>query len=282
MNKKKLVVIGLILIVVIIAAVTMRSDDEVWQGQPDGAYLDTQTGFSFDYPKGDKYVVQEPPVDASAGLLKAVIVIPSTDFEALKDSEEGQEGPPTINVLVFRNETGLSAGDWLDVTGVNDQSERLVGGVQGLVFEADGLYSSRNVVISNDGLLYFISGSFIDRDSDIYRDFDMVLDTFVFLDEVTISGGITSIEKRTTGAVRILVTTEIGAQEVIEIPQGGIEACGISDRLGDVGAATKSDIVQVRGERTSSGTVVPCNRDTHYFTIIGDSLPDTVPTSEQG
>lgn len=283
MNKK--VLIGIIIVALIAVAVfMMRGGDEETPGRIDGAYQDPSTGFSFDYPKGDKYVVQEPVIDAATqgDLMKAVILIPSEDFEELQNAEEGREGPPTINILVFRNTAGLSPTEWFEATGVSDQNTRMIGEEEAIIFESDGLYASRNIVVASNGLLYFISGSFIDRDSDIYNDFDMVLDTFTFHKEVTVNGGVDRVETLNDGSKRIVVVNEVGVQDIIMIPAGGTESCAAASRIGDVLEATKADIVQAFGERTIDGTVQPCNAETHYFTVLDASLPDAVPTSEQG
>lgn len=284
MNKKTLLIGAIIVILIIVAVVTMRGNDTDAPARPDGAYQDVATGFSFDYPKGDKYVVQEPAIDAATqgDLMKAVILIPSADFAELQSAEAGREGPPTINVLVFRNTAGLSPVEWFEATGVTEQNTRMIDGKEAIVFDSDGLYASRNVVASAHGLLYFISGAFVNQDSDIYRDFDMVLDTFVFNSEVTVNGGVEKVEKLNDGSTRITIVNESGVKDIVVIPQNGTELCAAASRIGDSADATKADIVQAFGDRTSDGTVLPCSTEQHYFTLLDDSLPDTPPTSEQG
>lgn len=285
MNKKTLI-IGIVVVVAIgIIIFAMRGGDSTEApGRPDGAYQDEQTGFSFDYPTGDKYVVQEPPIDASTqgDLMKAVILIPSEDFAALQETDEGREGPPTINVLVFRNTAGLSPTEWFEASGVDAQNTRTIGDREAIVFNSDGLYASRNAVVGAYGLLYFISGSYIAEDSDIYNDFDMVLDTFSFQNEVIVNGGVDRIENLSDGSKRLSIINESGVKDVVVIPPQGAELCAAASRIGDSLDVTKADIVQVFGERGVDGTVVPCNTEKYYFTLLDDSLPDTPATSEQG
>jgi len=283
MNRKYLIV-GIIIIVLIALAVFINKPEEFVNPNisNEGNYVDKQIGISFEFPTNMEYVVQEPPVATvgSGDLIKALILIPESDFESLKESTDGTEGPPTINILAFKNTSGLSASEWFQAAGAESVQEIEIGGVPAIEFFSDGLYQSRNVVVTQNGLLYFISASYIDSDSDIYKDFSSMLETMSFSGQAIISGGVTSVSK--ADGIKIIIMTELGSEELIEIPPGGLEQCQAASRLIDADEVRKGNTIQAQGSRNVSGVIVPCNSEDHFFTILNAELPEEPPTSEQG
>jgi len=63
-------------------------------------------------------------------------------------------------------------GNAIDVT---------VGGEKAIRYGADGLYASENVVVSRGEKIYVITGQYIDKDSEIGRDFEPLLSSIRFL-----------------------------------------------------------------------------------------------------
>jgi hypothetical protein len=153
-------------------------------------YIDRSLGFGFEYKRGeDGYVVQVPPHgnEEAADFEDAVIVMYQPDYDALQTAE-GTEGPPTISVLIYKNTKKQSARAWADANkGVSNIDSKIgaviettVNGAKGIRYEADGLYQAETLVFTSNGYVYVLSGSYVDTESAIHKDFSTILGTFIF------------------------------------------------------------------------------------------------------
>jgi hypothetical protein len=152
-------------------------------------YENEELGYSFLYRTApDGYVIQE--IDGTANyddLIEGLVITLEEDHKSLLSGErEGGEGPPTINIFVFRNTDSASLSNWIErhpsITNIplrtSDFNQSTVAGQSAIEFEVDGLYPARNVAFLHNDLVYFISGSYLTRDSALYRDFPMLVASF--------------------------------------------------------------------------------------------------------
>lgn len=155
-----------------------------------GGYIDRALGFGFEYKKGnDGYVLNVPPHgnEEAADFEDAVIVYHKPDYEAMQNAE-GTEGPPTINVLVYRNTKKMSARAWADANaGISNIGAKIgsvidtsLNGAKGIRYVSDGLYRAETLVVTFGDFVYFISGSYSDEASPIHQDFQTLLNSFTF------------------------------------------------------------------------------------------------------
>ena len=153
-------------------------------------------GISFEYKtEPDGYVVEdlssfigEEPEGIE--VISVYRLMNAREKAELEASEGGREGPPTINLTVFKNVQNQSAKQWVDtfplfsnlnfIIGEIDQ-EAVVAGVDAIRYLTDGLYQNQNVVIAHDDYIYYFVGSFLEKDSAIYRDFNILIDSVTFI-----------------------------------------------------------------------------------------------------
>jgi hypothetical protein len=155
-------------------------------------YEDGANGISFSYRTGENgYVLQEHVKDAYADplFIKVYTLMLKSDYEFMQTMTDASEGPPTINIAIFKNAKKQSASVWIDenpslsninlLTGVIDR-DAVVGGANAVRYMIDGLYKTDTVVVAHGGLMYVISGAFLDENSGIHQDFETFLDSIIF------------------------------------------------------------------------------------------------------
>lgn len=156
-----------------------------------GVYIDPVLGFEFMYDKGkDGYVFATTDItSADPTFLGGVQLMQYEDFIELEQTTEPREGPPTIAVRVYENTDNRSAALWVDDNPDESNSdlalgvaeEVVVGGANAVRYTVDGLYPTQTYVVAHGGDIYVITGSYLDEDSEIYRDFQSLLASFVFI-----------------------------------------------------------------------------------------------------
>ncbi len=133
---------------------------------------------SFQYPEG--YIVMEKD--------DTITVMKEADYLSILNGERaGGEGPATISIRVVDNPNNPSPRVWAEQyppqsnygQRTSEVSEFTLSGFPAISYEADGLYQNRNVIIGTDYRLYYIFGSYTDKDSDLYRDFEPLLNSIV-------------------------------------------------------------------------------------------------------
>lgn len=157
-------------------------------------YEDATLPLSFVYKSlgpNSHVVLEQRPSSAVPDMVKTIILMQKEDYESIQRGErEGGEGPPVIALRIYRNPLNLSSRSWAEqnvaLSNFNlvlgEVSETKVDGKQALVYENDGLYATRNAILTFNGHVVHASGSYIDKDSDIYRAYDAFLSSLDFQD----------------------------------------------------------------------------------------------------
>ncbi|MFZ2151970.1 MAG: hypothetical protein WAV09_02560 [Minisyncoccia bacterium] len=117
-----------------------------------------------------------------------IILIDKNDYEEVRS-----EGPVSINIQIYKNISDLDA--WLATSASNFQlalgpkESVALGGIQAVGYEWDGLYRGRTIAVVHQGNIFVLSGTYLEKDDSVYRDFDALVRSFVFT-ESTISEAI--------------------------------------------------------------------------------------------
>ncbi|MBY0539450.1 hypothetical protein K2P56_03410 [Patescibacteria group bacterium] len=158
-----------------------------------GIVLDRELKVRFHYRKGtqDGYVLTTPPHgnEEAADFEEAYILTQKSEYDALQAGEPGREGPPTISVLIYKNPKAQSARAWAEanpsVSNITlargEVTDTTLNGAKGIRYDGDGLYASETLVVAHEGRVYVISGSYLDQESQIKKDFTPFLSTVGFL-----------------------------------------------------------------------------------------------------
>lgn len=174
-------------------------------------FEDQSIEIAFDYPDGPggytvddltNFVDGEPQ---GIEIVKVYRIMNTKEKIELENSEGGREGPPLIQLMVFRNDLNQSASMWVDafpafsnigmVLGEADRNS-VVGGANAVQYTTDGLYVTDNVVIASGDFVYHFSGSYHERDSVIHQDFKALVDSIRFIPSVDSTGGAAKIDVR--------------------------------------------------------------------------------------
>ncbi len=119
---------------------------------------------------------------------KSIILMTREDAASLeRGGREGGEAPPAILIRRFITDGPADPASWTqshpELSNWNlktsEAGSTTVAGLHAVEYEADGLYSSRNVVFAKDGAIYHLSGSFLDRNSLLYRGFSRLVRSLI-------------------------------------------------------------------------------------------------------
>ena len=154
-------------------------------------YQDQTYGFAFEYPAGERGYVREegvPLANEYQDLEQLVVLISADEYAALQSVTGPTETPPTIQVLVFKNELKRSPFVWAQenpqesniARALGEIEESVVGGANAAHYIADGLYAADTYVVAHGGYIYLLSGMRIDSESKIASDFNALVDSFRF------------------------------------------------------------------------------------------------------
>ncbi len=153
------------------------------------------TPLSFEYrSKGpDSYIVSEQnltnPQVANPEHIKTVVVMDTDDYDSLTRGERaGGEGPPTFTLQIYRNTENLTPQAWVERNPqlsnlplkIGETQELEVSDAPAIAYDADGLYPNRNLVFTHGELLYYLNGSYLERESALYRDFTPLVESIEF------------------------------------------------------------------------------------------------------
>lgn len=168
------------------------SERDIYLGQFNNQSIE----IAFDYPDGpDGYViddlsafVEEQP--QAIEVLKVYRIMNSKEKFELENSEGGREGPPAMQLTVFKNDLNQSASMWVDafpsfsniemVLGEVDR-DAVVGGANAVRYTNDGLYMTDNVVVANGGYVYHFTVGYLEPNSVIHQDFKAIVDSVRFV-----------------------------------------------------------------------------------------------------
>lgn len=152
-------------------------------------FVSGDLGITFGYPEGnDGYELKEVEIENTPGLKKMIVL-----SKALDDSEYtaavAMEGAPTITLSVYVNESKQLPNDWVNDhkmysnigLKITEAAELTIGGANAIRYTTDGLYRTDNVVIAHADDIYVLSGSYLDEDAQIHKDFLALLGTIEFV-----------------------------------------------------------------------------------------------------
>lgn len=179
-----------------------QADETVSEMPERDVYLsqfeDESIELAFDYPEGsDGYViddisaqVQAELPDSESDVLKVYRIMNAKEKVELENSESAREGPPTIQLMVFKNDLNQSASMWVEdfaffsniglALGEVDR-DAVVGGANAVRYTTDGLYLADNVVIAHGGYVYHFVGGYLEPNSVIHQDFNALIDSVRFV-----------------------------------------------------------------------------------------------------
>lgn len=154
-----------------------------------GYAYDETFGFEFTYRKGpDGYVTLEDRESQHSDFVTGLMLINEEEYRILQESTDAREGPPTMNMRVYRNDANLHPPVWAmrnpNETNYNlmigEPEETVVGGANAIRYTVDGLYPIDTYVVAHGEHVYVLMGAYLERDSQIYVDFQTLVASFNF------------------------------------------------------------------------------------------------------
>ncbi|PJE64852.1 MAG: hypothetical protein COU90_01140 [Candidatus Ryanbacteria bacterium CG10_big_fil_rev_8_21_14_0_10_43_42] len=151
---------------------------------------DRTRGYEFTYRKGpDGYIMLENTESQDIDFISGVMLMNRNEYEELQNSTDAREGPPAIHIRVYQNPDNLSAFVWPERKSLesnvglalDDPKEAVVGGANASFYTADGLYPIDTYIIANGQYVYVLMGAYRDKESDIYKDFQSLVNSFTFI-----------------------------------------------------------------------------------------------------
>lgn len=164
------------------------------RGNP-GAYAvftNEDVGIRFEYrtdPEGYYFDEPQPIALPHPNYVTQYILMLEKDREELSSATGPREGPPTITITIFKNPERMLPGAWVALNSalsnvgllVGDIQEEVVGGANAVRYTVDGLYRADTVVVAHGGYIILISGSYLDEQSTIRKDFDPFVTSVSFI-----------------------------------------------------------------------------------------------------
>ncbi len=133
---------------------------------------------SFKYKEG--YIVMEKD--------DTITIMKEADYLSILNGKRiGGEGPAVMSIRQVDNPNNPSPKTWAEQyppqsnygQKTSEVSELTVSGFPAITYDADGLYPNRNVIVGTPYRLYYIFGSYEDKNSDLYRDFQPLINSIV-------------------------------------------------------------------------------------------------------
>lgn len=202
---KNIILGGVLLLLVIIGGVTIyqltRTEPDVVVvestediNSPTSTNLsvarDAVLGYEFSYQDGPKgYVTIEDTSSDNPDFVSGIMLANWSDYEEFITATDVREGPPTMNVRVYNNPQSLTIADWLAEHGgevnyatASKEEETTVAGAPAIYLLTDGLYQTNTYVVAHNNNVYVLSGSYIDVNDQINSDFEVLVESFTFID----------------------------------------------------------------------------------------------------
>jgi len=150
-------------------------------------YRNDDLGIRFEYrtePSGYILVEHDDNLSFHEDMLENISLFDKKEYAELLASSVPREGPPGISVLIYRNSSNYSVNEWVQEESLlsniglslTSPSEFEFSGVPAVRYTVDGLHTSDTIVALNNGLIYYISGSYSVENSQIRKDFLEMLD----------------------------------------------------------------------------------------------------------
>lgn len=160
------------------------SSELVWVNEP-------AIGLEFSYRGGESgYVREDIAAEQSESeyLVKGIMLTLKSDWVELHNSTEPRDGPPMIQVRVYRNDEGLEVYDWIHThsresniaLALTPPSPTMIDGIDGLTYRTDGLYATDVYVVVTNGLAYLFMGAESTDDAPQTRDLRHIVSSATF------------------------------------------------------------------------------------------------------
>jgi hypothetical protein len=152
---------------------------------------DPRIGLRLQYrtePNG--YAARSVPVNAEgdAAFVKGYQFMLKSDAEYM-ESGHAIEGPPTIDVRVYKNSDRLAPRVWATQHPLlsnielarSDIEESTVNGENAVQYLVDGLYLIETAIITRGTMVYVVTGAYATEDNATYLDFEAFLNSIEFI-----------------------------------------------------------------------------------------------------
>ncbi len=160
-------------------------------GQTWRRYRAEEDGIGFEYrkdPDGYTLTLPDVPTENPAHIRASYVLTNTKVYEEFLASTDAREEPPTLSVTVFDNPDALDVDAWVKTyeaisnfkQGTSKPFSTTLAGHEGILYNADGLYASSNIVVPYNGKIFLLTGTYLERTDPIYRDFDALTGFFSF------------------------------------------------------------------------------------------------------
>ena len=192
MKKGLIFVLVLVAIVAAIATFYVFNLEQAKVGENMTTFSSSEFGFAFDYKTGPEGYVLDERIPADLGDYLRTYILYRTEDKKNIDSgniPQNGEGPAVMTVSVFKNSQKQDPLPWAMAhetdSGIalktGEPKEEAVGGAKAIRFSADGLYASENFVVTHGDNVYVFTGQYMDKESDLYKDFEPLIDSVKFM-----------------------------------------------------------------------------------------------------
>ncbi|MEX0931838.1 MAG: hypothetical protein WDZ88_03760 [Candidatus Paceibacterota bacterium] len=151
---------------------------------------DETLGYSFTYRKGPNgYIVVDTTESSSNTFVSGITLFDRAEYQELMNSTEPREGPPAIQVRVYKNtSTSVSPKAWVQNNTRESNYPLIVGtveettldGKEAVRYTADGLYPNETYVVVEGQYVYVFSVMYPEVNSTIHLDFKALIETVSF------------------------------------------------------------------------------------------------------
>lgn len=154
-------------------------------------YSNAELEYEFSYP--NSYIMLEDTESTNSNFISGVRLFDRVEYEIFAESLDAREGPPAISLRVYNNPDSLHAPVWamreplesnIEMA-LNEPEEIVVGGANAVYYVVDGLYPIDTYVVAHAQKIYVLTGSYLEKDSAIYKDFQSLVDSFNFIPSVS-------------------------------------------------------------------------------------------------
>lgn len=159
-----------------------------------GHVLDYEVAVGFPYRKGpDGYVLTKdiPGMSTNANFVTGYQFMLEKEKVELENATDAREGPPTIELRVYKNTENLDPAVWILRNPLESNSEMMfgepaetvIGGANAVYYVADGLYAMHTHVVAHGAFVYVFTASTLDDNSPQKVDLDGMLRALSFIPE---------------------------------------------------------------------------------------------------
>jgi len=149
--------------------------------------IETQYGFTYQYPKGaDAYVVVTHEDAVSGDLVFSQSIFKTSEYVDFVNSTEGREGPVSLHIGVYRNPMNIEAEEWVRTHQSSNfapnaaLSAVTLGSVNYVAYQWDGLYRADAYAYAQEGYVYLFSSTWTDAESPMLDDMIAVIESVQF------------------------------------------------------------------------------------------------------